>query len=92
MSDHEQLHALVHGWVQGVNFRYFTLMLAEELGLTGWVRNLPDRTVEVVAEGPRAALESLLAHLNEGPPAARVLNVDADWREASGQFRDFQIR
>lgn len=92
MTEHEQLHALVQGRVQGVNFRYFTLMRAEELGLTGWVRNLPDRSVEVVAEGPRHQLETLLAYLNQGPPASRVIGVDVEWREAAGQFRDFQIR
>lgn len=87
-----QLHAIVHGRVQGVNFRYYTLQTANQLGLTGWVRNLPDRTVEVVAEGTPAALERLLAFLHAGPPSAHVTRVNAEWRAATGAFDRFEIR
>lgn len=88
----EQLHAVVHGHVQGVSFRYNTLLAAHELGLVGWVRNLPDRTVEVVAEGQRAALENLLDYLRRGPQGARVTRVEAEWRAAGGSFETFSIR
>lgn len=87
-----QLHAVVHGRVQGVNFRYYTLQTANQLGLTGWVRNRPDRTVEVVAEGTPAALERLLAFLHSGPPSAHVTRVDVEWRAAAGAFDRFEIR
>lgn len=71
MNDNNScLHAVVHGRVQGVFFRASTQKKARALGLTGWVRNLPDGTVEVLAVGPRPALEALLAWLHEGPPLA----------------------
>jgi acylphosphatase len=86
-----RLHAVVTGHVQGVNFRYFTLMRANELGLTGWVRNLHDRTVEVTAEGSRANLEELLKFLRVGPPAAHVLAVEVEWQTGTGKFSAFTI-
>jgi len=87
----ESLHAIVHGLVQGVNFRYYTQLNAQALHLTGWVRNRPEGTVEVVAEGARPALERLLAFLNEGPRHARVDCVDVEWLPASGRFSHFQV-
>lgn len=87
----ESLHAIVHGRVQGVNFRYYTQLNAQALKLTGWVRNRPDGTVEVMAEGPRTALEQLLAFLGEGPSHARVDRVDVGWLPASGRFSQFQV-
>jgi acylphosphatase len=89
---HQQLHAVVHGRVQGVSFRYYTLNRANELGLVGWVRNLEDRSVEVLAEGPRHALDELLDFLNQGPPSARVSHVDIEWSMASGYYDRFEIR
>src|SRR5205807_9329129 len=67
-----RLHAIVHGDVQGVGFRYFVLRRAREARLAGWVRNRADGTVECLAEGPRAALEGLLADLRRGPGLAEV--------------------
>jgi acylphosphatase len=89
---HERLHAIVHGIVHGVNFRYATLQRAQGLGLTGWVRNLADGTVEVVAEGPRPALGQLLDFVGHGPPNARVEQVDPTWSAATGEFSQFGIR
>ncbi|HVU14044.1 MAG TPA: acylphosphatase [Phototrophicaceae bacterium] len=88
----EQLHAIVHGRVQGVGFRDATQRRALELGLTGWVRNRADETVEVTAEGERDVLERFLAFLNRGPVSARVSAVEARWLTASGRFHDFTIR
>ena len=88
----EQLHAVVHGRVQGVSFRYYTMMKAHQLGLTGWVRNQPDGTVETLAEGDRELLDAFLEFLNDGPPAARVTQVDAHWYPASGNFFTFDVR
>ncbi len=88
----QRMTAIVHGRVQGVNFRYFTLQEARRLGLTGWVANRPDGTVEVVAEGPENALASLERWLHRGSPAARVERVDVQWSPASGEFSRFQIR
>ena len=87
----QRLHAIVYGIVQGVNFRYYTTLRAQALDLTGWVRNRPDGTVEVSAEGSRAALEQLLAFLREGPGPAHVDRVDAEWVKSTGQFTRFQV-
>jgi acylphosphatase len=87
-----RLHAIVHGHVQGVNFRYHTSRTAQSLGLTGWVANRWDGTVEAVAEGQRQSLEKFLAFLHQGPPVATVLRVDAAWEPASGEFEHFRVR
>jgi len=92
MEEKASLRAIVRGRVQGVGFRDFVWRRARFLGLAGYVRNLPDgRSVEVVAEGPRQALEQLLEFLWEGPRAARVDQVDVEWGEASDRFRDFLV-
>jgi acylphosphatase len=78
------LHAVVHGRVQGVFFRVSTRDAAARLGLGGWVKNLPDGTVEVFAEGERSLLEDFHRWLGRGPEGARVTAVDADWGEGDG--------
>jgi acylphosphatase len=88
----EHLHAWVEGSVQGVGFRFFVIQHAAELGLTGWVRNLWDGRVEVVAEGPRASLQKLLDQLKEGPRSASVSHVATEWLPASNEFTDFNVR
>ncbi len=90
--DISRLHAVIHGRVQGVSFRYYTTLRAGEIGITGWVRNLPDGTVEVKAEGTRDQLDQLLVFLNQGPLGARVLSVEVDWQSASGEFDHFVIQ
>jgi acylphosphatase len=72
------IHAVVHGRVQGVGFRWSAVMEARRLRLTGSVANLPDGSVEVVAEGAADALEAFRAWLERGPPGARVTSVDVD--------------
>lgn len=91
-NDIARLHARIYGAVQGVFFRDSTRQVAERLGVTGWVRNVPDGSVEVVAEGPRPALESLLNYLRVGPVQARVERVDARWQPPADQFTAFDIR
>lgn len=92
MPDKVRLQAIVHGRVQGVNFRYYTQLRAQELGVTGYVRNKWDRTVEVVAEGEREAVEKLLEFIKVGPRAAVVLQVDSQWQDPTGQFKHFEVR
>jgi acylphosphatase len=87
-----RLHAVVRGRVQGVSFRYYTLMAAQQLELTGWVANRWDGAVETVAEGPREALDEFLAFLNQGPPSAMVQRVDPEWQNPTGEFRSFLVR
>jgi acylphosphatase len=86
-----RLRATVEGRVQGVGFRYFTFKVAQELALTGWVRNTYDGNVQVLAEGPRPALERLLFFLRKGPPSSYVTNVSTYWDNATGEFSNFEI-
>jgi acylphosphatase len=79
-----RLSVTVFGRVQGVFFRDFTRRQAHVLGLTGYVRNLPDGTVEAVAEGRREALEKLMDLIKVGPSGAQVERVDFRWEEHSG--------
>ncbi len=76
--------AIVHGRVQGVFFRHYTGLTARELSLNGWVRNLPDGTVEVWAEGPRDQLEALAVWLEQGSPSAVVRKVALTWESPAG--------
>jgi acylphosphatase len=87
----ERLHAVVRGRVQGVSFRFYTQSQAMTLGLTGWVANRSDGSVEVVAEGPRPALNRLLDWLRHGPPLARVDDVLPQFSPATREFSQFTI-
>ncbi|MBU0491871.1 MAG: acylphosphatase [Chloroflexi bacterium] len=92
MVETHRLGAVVHGRVQGVSFRYYTRQQAHALGLVGYVRNQWDGTVEVVTEGPRPLLAALVEWLHQGPPAARVSQVDVEWLPATGEFATFDVR
>lgn len=70
------LHVIVRGRVQGVGFRYYVRERARRLRLAGWVRNLPDGAVEVLARGDREGVERLRAAIREGPPGALVSTLD----------------
>lgn len=83
--------AIVVGRVQGVFFRMFVFREARALGLTGRVRNLPDGSVEVTAEGERAKLEALIARLHQGPSGAMVESVRVTWSDYFHEYDDFQI-
>ena len=84
----QRLNVIVFGRVQGVGFRFFVLQQAVALGLSGWVRNLADGMVEVLAEGDSVSLQELLAALHEGPDAAWVVNSFSDnlLRDTHGIF------
>ncbi len=89
-QDSASLRAVVRGRVQGVGFRDYVYTRARFLGLTGYVRNLPDgRSLEVIAEGRRSGLEQLLEYLRDGPRLARVDAIDVEWGEATGSYRSF---
>lgn len=93
MTDaHAALRAVVRGEVQGVGFRFFVQRQALQLGLSGWVRNRPDGSVEVAAEGPRPSLESLLPQLQLGPRFAIVEEVEVSWAKESTGLVGFEIR
>lgn len=88
----DRLHAIIRGDVQGVNFRSSAQQKAHRLSVKGWIRNNADGSVEVISEGPRDRLESLVEFLHEGPPAARVDSIDVQWHPASGEFSKFVVR
>lgn len=88
----DRLEAQIEGRVQGVGFRYFVQREATRLGLNGWVRNLRSGGVQLVAEGPKSDLNSLLAIVRKGPPMAQVQRVDASWKQAKGEFGSFEIK
>lgn len=87
-----RVHAIVSGRVQGVSYRACTADEASGLGLTGWVRNLPDGKVELEAEGPADAIAQLLAWCAKGPPAARVTGVETTDLAPTGAESTFAIR
>ena len=87
-----RLEAKVYGRVQGVFFRQTTMHQARQLHLTGWVRNEPDGTVQVVAEGDEPALRQFSAFLRQGPPGARVESVAETWQDAAPEFSQFSVR
>jgi len=84
-------HVYVGGMVQGVFFRAETANLAHRLGLTGWVRNLPDGRVEALFEGEKAKVDEAVAFCQRGPPGAHVQDLDIRWEESRGEFRDFRV-
>ncbi|MEE9273706.1 MAG: acylphosphatase [bacterium] len=87
-----RLRLRVLGRVQGVWFRASAREAARRLGLTGWVRNLPDGSVELVAEGGAEALEALRAWCRRGPPHAQGEEVRAEAGAATGEFSGFEVR
>jgi acylphosphatase len=87
----EQIRAIVYGIVQGVGFRYHTCQIAQQLGVTGFVRNQPDGTVEIVAVGTSDQLKALLQWANQGPAGARVDQVNTEPHSGSAYFDGFTI-
>lgn len=88
----QQFHAIVHGRVQGVSFRYYTVLEAERLGIVGWVRNQLDSTVEVIAQGSSAQLQAFVEFLHQGPPSAQVTQVEITPQLVISRFAQFSVR
>ncbi len=91
MAENTRVHAFITGRVQGVAFRWETQRVAEQHQVRGWVRNLPDRRVEAVFEGPRPQVEAVLDWCHRGPAIARVDAVDVQWEDFKGEFEGFSI-
>lgn len=91
MKTQTRAHIFVSGIVQGVGYRFATLDAANQLGISGWVRNLPDDRVEALFEGTKAAVEEMIRWCHEGPPGAVVKNVAVEYEEPEG-LREFQIK
>lgn len=86
-----RVHVFIDGRVQGVAYRFFAEKQANRLGLTGWVRNLADGRVEVLAEGPAAEIETFLDRLRGGPSLAHVDQLEVRREQATGEFVSFEI-
>jgi len=87
-----RVHVVIAGRVQGVFFRARTAENADELGLTGWVKNTPDGNVEAVFEGEEGAVDEMLAWCHRGPSLAKVIKVVATPEPFTGEFTEFSIR
>lgn len=81
----------VSGAVQGVGFRFFTEDVALELGITGYVRNCPDGSVETYAEGLKSDILTFIDYLRRGPRSARVTDIRVEWDETQKGYQDFRI-
>jgi len=88
----ERIHAVVSGLVQGVGFRYFVLDRAQTFGLGGWVRNRPDGSVEIEAEGETEALDAFLVTVRQGPRAAQVTGLRLERSVISQKLNSFEVR
>lgn len=92
-NDLVRAHVWVKGRVQGVGFRAYVEYCARQIGgLTGWVRNVGYDTVEAVAEGQRANVESLIEMMKSGPRSSRVDDADVEWESPAGEFQDFGVK
>ncbi|MGC8578839.1 MAG: acylphosphatase [bacterium] len=85
------VHLKIMGRVQGVWFRASTKEIADKLGIKGWVRNLPDGSVEVDATGNADAIEEFIQWCHKGPPGARVTDVSIEYVESMADYTDFKI-
>ncbi len=91
MAEKISVHAIISGRVQGVCFRLETQRAAEKYGVSGWVRNRRDGTVEALFEGDKDQVSSILEWCKKGSPASQVKNVDMSGETYSGEFTDFRI-
>ena len=85
------VHLTVSGDVIGVGFRSWARRQAQDLGLVGWVRNTPEETVEIVAEGPKDKLKELVKACRTGPEVAMIEKIDVSWERATGEFLSFEV-
>lgn len=86
-----QVRAFVEGYVQAVGFRYFVREEARPLNLTGWVRNLSDGRVELLAEGTRENCEAFLKRVGQGPRMSQVSRIETHWGASTGEEQSFRV-
>ena len=91
MADNVRAHTIISGRVQGVCFRIETKRAADRIGVNGWVKNRPEGTVEAVIEGSKPKVDDLLAWCWNGPPLAKVDQVDVTWEPYAGEFSSFGV-
>ncbi len=85
------MHVYYTGRVQGVGFRHTVEGLALEIGLSGWVKNLPDGCVEILGEGSKADLDLFMKRIRESAVGPYIRKADCDWGSATGEFGDFTV-
>ena len=90
-AENKRIHVYCSGQVQGVGFRFTVERIAMELGITGWVKNLPDRRVELVGEGKEEDLRKLISKIDDAF-SGYVRKKQVDWMPANGEFGSFEIR
>ncbi|MBI2112732.1 acylphosphatase [Candidatus Woesearchaeota archaeon] len=88
----KRFHLLIKGRVQMVGFRYFTRKKAQELGVNGWIKNLPDGNVEAVIEGEDIALSQLVEYCKQGPLLAHVQDINIKEEKYQGEWEEFSIK
>ncbi|ACB07123.1 acylphosphatase [Candidatus Korarchaeum cryptofilum] len=91
MPELVRAHLRIYGRVQGVFFRSTMREVALELGVNGWVRNMPDGSVEAVVEGEREKVEELIKWAHRGPPLAKVERVEVRWESYRGDWEGFSV-
>lgn len=87
-----QAHIFVDGRVQGVNFRRYIERFASDLGLKGYVKNLPDDRVEILAQGIEGNVQKLIDYIKSNPGLSYVTDLNVSWENISGNFSNFHIR
>lgn len=92
MKDYKRVKVRITGVVQGVGFRFFTTRKAQSLGVNGFVKNMTDGSVKIVAEGSEDAVNSLLDEVKTGPRSASVSDVDVEEESYSGEFNGFNVK
>jgi acylphosphatase len=91
-SEHLRAQVIIHGFVQGVFFRASTREEAMRLNVGGWVRNLPDGTVQALFEGEKKRVEEIIGWCHKGPSGSRVSKVEIEWEPYKGEYKLFDIR
>jgi len=86
-----RLHILYKGRVQGVGFRYTAEMIAIKIGIKGWVKNLPNGDVEIVAEGPRDGLDDMIEQIGKSVVGPFIRKTIQEWLPYQGEFQDFRV-
>jgi len=87
-----RVHIFVSGKVQGVFFRENTRKKAAEFGLSGFIKNLQNGKVEAIFEGDKEQIEKIIQWIKKGPEMAQVEDIEIDWQNYQGEFRNFEIR
>jgi acylphosphatase len=91
-TEHLRAQVVIHGLVQGVFFRASTREEAIRLNVGGWVRNLPDGSVQALFEGEKKKVEEIIGWCHRGPSGAVVSKVDIQWEQYTGEYQHFDIR